>query len=78
MAVEERDLRMTIVAFEDVVTWCENMTDLADSLLAASAGGRRVPEPDLQTAKTQVAETRRQLEAHVAEVARIKTRTGLE
>lgn len=77
MSIDERDLRMVVVAFEDAVTWCTNIADLADTLLASAAAGRDIPEPDLQTARTQVAETRRYLEANVGEVRRIKARAGL-
>lgn len=77
MSIDERDFRMVVVAFEDAVTWCTTVADLADSLVAAVAAKRVLSAPDLQAARTQVAETRRYLEANLGEVRRIKARVGL-
>jgi len=77
MSVEERDLRMMVVAFEDAVTWCHTVADLAERLLESAAADRRISEPDVERARTQLADTRRYLEANVGEVQRIKARAGL-
>ena len=36
MAVDERDLRMVLVAFEDAVTWCETLADVTEELIASA------------------------------------------
>lgn len=77
MSVEERDLRMVIVAFEDAVTWCQTLADLADKLIESAAAGRRLPTEELASAKAQLSETRRFVKANEAEVARIRHRVGL-
>ena len=77
MSVEERDLRMVIVAFEDAVTWCQTLADLADKLIESAATGRTLPAEDLASARAQIAETRRFVEANEGEVARIRHRAGL-
>lgn len=77
MSIEERDLRMVIVAFEDAVTWCESIADLADKLIESVTTARRITEGELQAAVSQLAATRRYLEANAGEVQRIKARVGI-
>lgn len=77
MSIEERDLRMVIVAFEDAVTWCESTADLADKLIESVTTARRITESELQAAVSQLAGTRRYLASNAAEVQRIKARVGI-
>jgi hypothetical protein len=77
MSIEERDLRMVIVAFEDAVTWCESVADLADRLIEAVTTARPIPEGELQAAIAQLRETRRYLQSNAGEVGRIKERVGI-
>jgi hypothetical protein len=77
MSVDERDLRMTLVAFEDAATWCEELADLMDRFIRAARAGERIPVADLQRAATEVGETRRYLESNRQEIRRIKERAGL-
>ena len=77
MSIEERDLRMVLVAFEDAVTWCQTIADLADKLIESAAAGRRLPDDVLEAAKAQLVETRRYLQANQGEVQRIRNRVGL-
>ena len=77
MSIAERDLRMVIVAFEDAVTWCESIADLADKLIESVTTARPITEGELQAAVSQLAGTRRYLEANAGEVQRIKARVGI-
>jgi hypothetical protein len=77
MSIEDRDFRMVVVAFEDAMTWCQGVADLAEKLIDSLTRGRPVPEPELQAAIGQLAETRRYLEANAGEVRRIKARVGI-
>ena len=40
MPVDERDLRMVVVAFEDAVTWCATLADTAETLIASATSRR--------------------------------------
>jgi hypothetical protein len=77
MSVDERDLRMVLVAFEDAATWCEMLADLTDQCIATARGGRPISDADLHRAATQAAEARRYLRANRQEVDRIRERVGL-
>jgi hypothetical protein len=77
MSIDERDLRMVVVAFEDAVTWCETVADLADKLIEAARTHRQVPQNELQSAVAQLADTRRYLQSNENEVQRIKHRVGI-
>lgn len=77
MSIDERDLRMVVLAFEDARTWCDTMADLAEKLIDAAAIRRRIPEGELQSAMAQVADTRRYLQSNEEEVERIKQRVGI-
>jgi len=77
MSIDERDLRMVVVAFEDARTWCETIADLAEGLIEAAATRRRMPEGELQSAVAQLAETRRYLQSNEHEIERIKQRVGI-
>ena len=77
MSIDERDLRMVVVAFEDAVTWCETVADLADTLIDAARAHRQIPQNELQSAVAQLAETRRYLQSNEDEVQRIKQRAGI-
>jgi hypothetical protein len=77
MAVNERDLRMVVVAFEDAVTWCETLADAMDGLIAAAKTRQPIDDRTLAAAVAQVAETRRLLAADQSEVRRIRERAGI-
>ena len=77
MSIEERDLRMVVVAFEDAVTWCTTLADLTDRLITSAVTCRSLGEKELQSAAAQLAETRRYLEANEGAVQRIKERAGI-
>lgn len=77
MAVDERDVRMILVAFEDAVTWCETLADLTDGWIEAARRGEPITAEALEVAVRQVAETRRFLQADRSEVRRISERDGL-
>ena len=77
MSVDERDLRMVVVAFEDVATWCETLADLTDGWIETARRGEPISAAALQEAITQVAETRRYLQSNRSEVRRIRARDGM-
>jgi hypothetical protein len=77
MNVDERDLRIALVAFEDAATWCEVLADLADTYVEAARAGKPLPAAQLQGVANQVAETRRYLESNRTEMDRIKKRAGI-
>ena len=77
MAVDEKDVRMILVAFEDACTWCETLADLTDRWIETAQRGGPITGEALQAAVKQVAETRRFLEADRSEVRRISQRDGL-
>jgi N-acetylglucosamine kinase-like BadF-type ATPase len=77
MAVDERDVRMILVAFEDAVTWCETLADLTDGWIETARRGEPSTAEALENAVKQVAETRRFLQADRSEVRRIIERDGL-
>lgn len=77
MAIDERDLRMVVVAFEDAVTWCEALADVADKLIASATARKPMGEGELHSAVAQLAETRRYLDANRTSVQRIKERIGI-
>ena len=77
MAVEDRDLRMLLVAFEDAATWCETLAGVLDEWIAAARNNRPIAQPDIERVIEQVAETRRFLESNRHEVERIISRAGL-
>jgi hypothetical protein len=77
MSVDERDFRMLLVAFEDATTWCESLADIAEQFIRATVAQTRVSDAELERAISQVAETRRFLQADQHEVQRIKERVGL-
>jgi hypothetical protein len=77
MSVDERDLRMALVAFEDAATWCEVLADLTDKYIEAARDGKPLTAANLQRAAIQVAETRRYLESNRKEMDRIKKRSGI-
>ena len=72
MSIDERDLRMVVVAFEDAVTWCATLAELTDRLIASAVTSRSLGEKELQSAVAQLAETRRYLESNEGAVQRIK------
>jgi hypothetical protein len=75
--IEERDLRMVVVAFEDAVTWCASLAELTDKLITSAVTTRSLGEKELQAAVEQLAETRRFLESNESAVQRIKERAGI-
>lgn len=77
MAIDERDLRMVVVAFEDAVTWCSTLADVTEKLIASATARQPLDDRELQSAVAQLAETRRYLRADQSEVQRIKERAGL-
>ena len=77
MSIEERDLRMVIVAFEDAFTWCASLAELADRLISSAVTNQSLDEKELQAAVAQLAETRRYLESNEDAVQRIKVRAGI-
>jgi N-acetylglucosamine kinase-like BadF-type ATPase len=77
MAVDERDVRMILVAFEDATTWCETLADLTDDWIETARRGEPITAEALENAVKQVAETRRFLQADRSEVRRIIKRDGL-
>lgn len=77
MSIDERDLRMVVVAFEDAVTWCATLAELTDRLIASAVTSRSLGEKELQSAVAQLAETRRYLESNEGAVQRIKKRAGI-
>lgn len=77
MSIEERDLRMVVVAFEDAVTWCASLAELTDKLITSAVTCRSLGERELQSAAEQLAETRRFLESNETAVQRIKERAGI-
>ena len=77
MSIDERDLRMVVVAFEDAVTWCATLAELTDRLITSAVTCRSLGEKELQSAVAQLAETRRYLEANEGAVQRIKERVGI-
>ena len=77
MAVDERDVRMILVAFEDACTWCETLADLTDRWIETARRGGPITAEAVQAAVKPVAETRRFLEADRSEVRRIIERDGL-
>jgi hypothetical protein len=77
MSVDERDLRITLVAFEDAATWCEILADLTDKHIEAARAGKPLSAAELQGAARQVADTRRYLESNRREMDRIKKRAGI-
>lgn len=77
MAIDERDLRMVVVAFEDAVTWCSTLADVTAKLIASATARQPLDDRELQSAVAQLAETRRYLRADQSEVQRIKERAGL-
>jgi hypothetical protein len=77
MSIEERDLRMVVVAFEDAFTWCTTVVELADRLITSATTNRSLGEKELQSAVTLLKDTRRYLEANENAVQRIKERAGI-
>jgi hypothetical protein len=77
MSIDERDLRMVVVAFEDAVTWCTTLAELTDRLITSAVTSRSLGEKELQSAVAQLAETRRYLESNEGAVQRIKERVGI-
>jgi hypothetical protein len=77
MSVDERDLRIALLAFEDAATWCEVLADLTDKYIEAARAGKPLAAAQLQGVATQVGETRRYLESNRKEMDRIKKRAGI-
>jgi uncharacterized protein YfiM (DUF2279 family) len=77
MSVDERDLRMVLVAYEDAATWCEALAEVVDEWIGAARADKPVAPAALQRAARQVAETRRYLDSSRQEVRRIRQRVGL-
>lgn len=77
MAVDERDLRMVLVAFEDAVTWCETLADVAEELIASARDRRQVDHRVLDDASTKLELTRKFLVGDRSEVQRVRQRAGI-
>lgn len=77
MSIDERDLRMVVVAFEDAVAWCETLADVTEDLIASARNGKAPDRRALDEAAAKIAETRRLLLADRSDVQRIKSRAGL-
>jgi uncharacterized protein YfiM (DUF2279 family) len=77
MSVEEKDLRMVLVAFEDAAGWCEALAEVVDEWIDAARADKPVAPAALQRAASQVAQTRRYLHSNRQEVQLIKQRVGL-
>ena len=77
MAVDERDLRMVLVAFEDAVTWCETLADVTEELIASARDRRQVDHRVLDDASTKLELTRKFLLGDRSEVQRVRQRAGI-
>jgi hypothetical protein len=77
MTIDERDLRMVVVAFEDAVAWCETLADMTEELIESARTGQGPDRRALDDAAAKIAETRRLLLADRSDVQRIKSRAGL-
>ena len=77
MAVDERDLRMVLVAFEDAVTWCETLADVTEELIASARDRRHVDHRVLDDASTKLQLTRKFLLGDRSEVQRVRQRAGI-
>ena len=77
MAVDERDLRMVLVAFEDAVTWCETLADVTEELIASARDRRQVDHRVLDDASTKLELTRKFLVGDRSEVQRVRQRAGI-
>ena len=77
MAVDERDLRMVLVAFEDAVTWCETLADVTEALIASARDRRQVDHRVLDDASTKLELTRKFLVGDRSEVQRVRQRAGI-
>jgi hypothetical protein len=77
MAVDERDLRMVLVAFEDAVTWCETLADVTEELIASARDHRPLDRRVLDDASTKLELTRKFLVGDRTEVQRVRQRAGI-
>jgi len=77
MAVDERDLRMVLVAFEDAVTWCETLADVTEELIASARDHRQLDRRVLDDASTKLELTRKFLVGDRSEVQRVRQRAGI-
>ena len=77
MAVDERDLRMVLVAFEDAVTWCETLAEVTEELIASARDHRQLDNRVLDDASTKLELTRRFLVGDRSEVQRVRQRAGI-
>ena len=77
MAVDERDLRMVLLAFEDAVTWCETLAEVTEQLIASARDHRQLDHRVLDDASTKLELTRRFLVGDRSEVQRIRQRAGI-
>jgi hypothetical protein len=77
MAVDERDLRMVLVAFEDAVTWCETLADVTEELIASARDHRPLDRGVLDDASTKLELTRKFLVGDRSEVQRVRQRAGI-
>lgn len=77
MAVDERDLRMVLLAFEDAVTWCETLADITEELIASARDRRQLDHRALDDASTKLQLTRQFLVGDRSEVHRIRQRVGI-
>jgi hypothetical protein len=77
MAVDERDLRMVLVAFEDAVTWCETLAEVTEELIASARDRRQVDHRVLDDASTKLELTRKFLVGDRSEVQRVRQRAGI-
>ena len=77
MAVDERDLRMVLVAFEDAVTWCETLADVTEELIASARDRRPLDHRVLDDASTKLELTRKFLVGDRSEVQRVRQRAGI-
>ena len=77
MAVDERDLRMVLLAFEDAVTWCETLAEVTEELIASARDQRHLDHRVLDDASTKLQLTRQFLIGDRSEVQRIRQRAGI-
>ena len=77
MAVDERDLRMVLLAFEDAVTWCETLAEVTEELIASARDRRQLDQRVLDDAATKLELTRKFLVGDRSEVQRIRQRAGI-
>lgn len=78
MTNEELDeVRRLMVAYDDLETWCLNLTELSRRLLRGCRGDERVEEPAAASIAAEVDQTVRYLESNRLAVDKIRTRIGL-